>query len=105
MENRYKAALSYVGLYLTGIFFLALEKENEFVRKSAAQSFVLSITAILTHGFLMIIPLIGSTISVIFDVLFIVLLIFLILKSLKKIYFKLPIISDISEKYVIHWFL
>lgn len=43
MDNRVKAAFSYVFGWITGIIFLAIEKEDEFVRKSAAQSFVLSL--------------------------------------------------------------
>ncbi len=104
MSNRYKAAISYVGIYFTGIFFLIIEKENEFVRKSAAQSIVLGLTAVLTHNFLLFLPLIGRNMATIFDVLFLLLLIFLVIKALNNIYFKIPFISDISEKYIIHWF-
>ena len=82
MSNRYKAAISYVGIYFTGILFLIIEKEDEFVRKSASQSFVLGLTAVLTHNFLLFLPL----------------------KALNNIYFKIPFISDISEKYIMHWF-
>lgn len=104
MNREYKAALCYVGLYFTGIFFLAIEKNDEFIRKSAAQSFVLSITAVLLHNCLLLTPLIGEFFTTLFDILFAILLVFLIVKALKDVYFKVPIISDLSEKYVIHWF-
>ncbi len=104
MNREYKAALSYVGLYFTGLFFLAIEKEDEFIRKSAAQAFVLGVTAVLFHNFLLLTPLIGEFFAILFDILFIILLVFLIVKTLKSIYFKIPIISELSEKYVVNWF-
>lgn len=104
MNSRQKAALSYIGMYLTGILFLAMEKNDEFIRKSAAQSFVLGVVAFLTHNFLVFIPLIGHNLAIMFDILFFILIVFLIIKALRNIYFRLPIISDISEKYVLHWF-
>ncbi len=104
MNSRQKAALSYIGMYLTGILFLITEKNDEFIRKSAAQSFVLGMVAFLTHNFLMFIPLIGLNLTIIFDILFFILIVFLIIKALKNIYFKLPVISEVSEKYVMHWF-
>lgn len=104
MSSKNKAILSYVGLYFTGILFLAAEKNDEFVRKSAAQSLVLSLTAMIFRNFFNLMPLIGTTLTVLFDIFFIILLVFLIIKASKKIYFKLPIISEVSEKYVLHWF-
>ncbi len=96
--------LSYVGLYFTGVLFLLFEKDDEFVRKSAAQSLVLSIASVIFRNLSLVIPFVGKYIAIIFDVLFIILLVFLVVKASKYIYFKLPIISDISEKYVLHWF-
>ena len=41
---------------------------------------------------------------ILFDVFFAAVLVFLIMKVSKNIHFKLPIISEIAEKYVLHWF-
>ena len=104
MNSKSKAILSYLGTYFTGILFLAAEKNDEFVRKSAAQSFVLSVIAMLFRIFFSLIPIIGSILVIIFDIFFMILLLFLIIKASKNIYFKLPFISDLSEKYVLDWF-
>lgn len=104
MSSKSKAILSYLGMYFTGILFLAAEKKDEFVRKSAAQSFVLSVVAMLFRIFFSLVPIIGSILVIIFDIFFMILLLFLIIKASKNIYFKLPFISDLSEKYVLDWF-
>ena len=104
MNSKSKAILSYVGLYFTRILFLATEKNDVFVRKSAAQSIVLSLAAMLFRNFFLLIPLVGAYIVIIFDIFFLAILIFLIVQVSKNIHFKLPIISEIAEKYVLHWF-
>ena len=104
MSSRNKAILSYVGLYFTGILFLVIEKSDEFVRKSAAQSLVLSLVSMLFRNFFALIPIIGAYLTILFDIFFVAVLVFLIIKASKNIYFKLPIVSEISEKYVLHWF-
>lgn len=104
MSSKNKAILSYFGLYFTGLLFLAIEKNDEFVRKSAAQSLVLSLAAILFRNFFALIPIIGAYLTILFDIFFVAVLVFLIMKASKNIYFKLPIVSEISEKYVLHWF-
>lgn len=104
MNSKTKAILSYLGMYFTGILFLAAEKKDEFVRKSAAQSFVLNIVAIIFRTFFSLIPIISSYLVIVFDIFFIILVLFLIIKASQYIYFKLPFISDLSEKYVLDWF-
>lgn len=104
MTSRSKAILAYLGLYFTGILFLAIEKDDEFVRKSAAQSLALNLFAILFRNFFLLIPFFSDYLTLLFDIFFTVILVFLIIKASKSIYFKLPIISDLSEKYILHWF-
>lgn len=104
MSSRSKAVLSYLGLYFSGVLFLAAEKNDEFVRKSAAQSVVLSLTALLFRNFLVLMPIVGTVLTVLFDILFAVVLVFLMVKAANSIYFKLPIIGEISENYVANWF-
>ena len=104
MSSKSKAILSYLGLYFGGILFLAAEKNDEFVRKSAAQSVVLSLVAMLFCNFFVLMPIIGEYITILFDVLFVGLLAFLIIKAANSIYFKLPIVGEISENYVANLF-
>jgi uncharacterized membrane protein len=61
MEPRLAAALSYLGLCFTGLFFFFRERQNRLVRFSAAQSIVLFIPLIIIFGILKaIIGFIGS---------------------------------------------
>ena len=105
MDNRVKAAFSYVFGWITGIIFLATEKKDEFVRKSAAQSFVLSIFLLVCNLLVFWIPIVGSVLSGCIAFGGFLLWIILIVKAVQNIYFRLPIISTISENYVTRWFL
>lgn len=104
MDYKVKAAFSYVFGWLTGIIFLATEKENEFVRKSAAQSFVLSVLLTICSMLVAWIPLIGAVLSALLSFGGFLLWVILIVKAIQNIYFRLPVISDLSEKYVVKWF-
>ncbi|MDQ5983343.1 MAG: hypothetical protein RUMPE_00352 [Eubacteriales bacterium SKADARSKE-1] len=104
MGSNTKAMLSYIGLYITGIIFLAIEKDDEFVRKNAAQSVVFGITANLLSIFISFTPFVGKFVNSIFSLLCFIVWIILICKAYNKTYYKLPLIGDISEKYVINWF-
>lgn len=104
MNSTTKAALSYVFGFISGLIFLAVEKQDEFVRKCAAQSFVFSLLFAVLQGVVGWIPFIGGILSGLLGLLFVVLWIMLIVKAASNIYFKLPVISDLSEQYVVKWF-
>lgn len=104
MDSRSKAVLSYVFIFISGLIFLVTEKQDEFVRKSAAQSFVFSIVFIALGRVCDIIPFVGGLLSGLVGLAGFVLWIVLIAKAGQNIYFKLPIISDLSENYVLKWF-
>lgn len=104
MTNQTKAALAYVFGFISGIVFLMLDKEDEFIRKSAAQSTVFSLIGLIASILLKIIPIIGNILSSIVIMLFFIAWIVLIIKATHNIYLKLPGISHISEKYVLNQF-
>lgn len=104
MKSNIKAMLAYFGLYITGIIFLAIEKDDEFVRKSAAQSIVFGIATNLLSICISFTPFIGGFINSIFSLFCFVIWLILICKAYNNTYYKLPIIGDISEKYVLNWF-
>ncbi len=104
MNNRVKAAFSYVFGWITGIIFLAVEKDDEFIRKSAAQSFVLSILLMICHALVFWIPIIGPVLSGCLGFGGFLLWVILIVKAVQNVYFRLPVISAISENYVVRWF-
>ena len=104
MKRSTKAAFSYVGLFITGLTFLVIEKEDIFIRKSAAQSTVLGFFIFALQLIVNFIPFVGWFLNLILYVLSFIILIILIIKAGSGIYYKLPIIGDISEKYVLSWF-
>ena len=105
MDNRVKAAFSYVFGWITGIIFLVIEKEDEFVRKSAAQSFVLSLFLLVCNLLVFWIPIAGSVLSGCIGFGGFLLWIILIVKAVQNVYFRLPVVSKLSENYVMRWFL
>ena len=105
MDNRVKAAFSYVFGWITGIIFLAIEKEDEFVRKSAAQSFVLSLFLLACNLLVFWIPIAGPVLSGCIGFGGFLLWMILIVKAVQNVYFRLPVISTLSENYVMRWFL
>ena len=96
---------SYVFGWITGIIFLAIEKEDEFVRKSAAQSFVLSLFLLACNLLVFWIPIAGPVLSGCIGFGGFLLWIILIVKAVQNVYFRLPVISTLSENYVMRWFL
>ncbi len=104
MQNSKEAAISYIFGFVSGIILLYMEKHNEFVRKSAAQSVVFSVTSILLSWILNIIPFFGMFLSSCMGFITFLIWIILIIKASKNIYYKLPVIGDIAEKYVLEWF-
>ena len=104
MDSRVKAAFSYVFGVITAVIFLAVEKEDEFVRKSAAQSFVFSALWLICGLALGWIPFFGPVFSAFLGFCGFLIWIILIVKAIENIYFRLPVIGRFSEKYVMGWF-
>ncbi|MCI9272548.1 MAG: DUF4870 domain-containing protein [Clostridiales bacterium] len=104
MTNTAKAVLSYVFGFISGIIFLAVEKDNEFVRKCAAQSFVFSLLWGVVTTVLRWVPIIGWLFSSLAGLACFGVWILLIVKASGNTYFRLPGVSELSERYVIDWF-
>lgn len=98
IDENVAALLCYAAWFVTGIIFLAVEKESKFVKFHALQS-------IITFGFLTVVgwfigmvPFIGWIITLLIWPLELVLWILLMIKAYNKEWFKLPIVGDIVEK-------
>lgn len=104
MQKSTLAVLSYIFGFISGIILLYIEKENEFVRKSAAQSIVISFATIILCWLIKLIPFFGGILSSCIGFAYFLLWVTLIIKASQNIYYRLPIISDLSEKYVLNWF-
>ena len=98
MEQNLEGLLCYVLVWVTGIIFLILEKDNKFVRFHAVQSIIVfgayTVIAIIL-GFL---GTIGSILGYIVGALAFILWIVLMVKAYQGQMYKLPIAGDIAEK-------
>ena len=87
------AALSYVGLWVTGLVFLLIEKD-EFVRFHAMQSLIVfGALSILT-----LVPFIGWILTPIIMVAIFVLWLFLLIKAYQGEEYELPIVGPFAKQ-------
>ncbi len=99
IDENIEALLCYVLGWLTGILFLVLEKENQFVRFHAMQSLVVFLGLFVLSFVLGWIPIIGFLTVIIFP-LGVVLWILLMIKAFQGEKYKLPWAGDFAEKQV-----
>jgi uncharacterized membrane protein len=107
LEENFEAALCYLGVWISGLFFYFVEDKNKFIRFHAMQSILvflpLMILAWIFGGFFGVFNY-GSSlvfftwISWFFWVLVIIMWLVLMVKAYQMVKFKLPIVGDIAEK-------
>lgn len=98
IDENIEALLCYVLGWVTGIVFLALERENKFVRFHAAQSLAVFLPLFVAVIILGAIPFIGWILSLILSILTLLLWLFLMFKAFQGEKYKLPIAGDFAEK-------
>ncbi len=98
LEQNVAGLLCYAGWWITGIIFLLIEKENQFVRFHAVQSIIVFGAYTVVAIILGWIPIIGWIIGIILGVVAFILWIILMLKAYQGEKYKLPIAGDIAEK-------
>ena len=101
LEPNVAGLLSYLGIWITGLIFILIEKENKFVRFHAMQSIV-------TFGVITVLWVVLQVLASIFWpfyflgfpfwILSVVLWIVLMVKAYQGERFKLPIAGDIADK-------
>jgi len=106
LEPNVAGLLCYVLVWITGLAFIILEKENHFVRFHAMQSIAtfgpLSVLCII-FWLLMAIPFIGAIfwlLNIVTGILGLVLWIILMVKAYQGERFRLPIAGDFAEKHI-----
>jgi uncharacterized membrane protein len=97
LRARTAGLLSYLFLWVTGIIFLLLEKENRFVRFHAAQSIILFGGLGILQAIFSAIPYLGFISGGLGFVVFIC-WIFMMYTAYKGRYYKLPIVGDYAER-------
>jgi len=94
LNEELAAALAYVLGPFTGILFLFVEQQSDFVRFHARQSTVVFLVATLAHFVLSDLPVVGRTAAGLFAVGLFALWVLLMYKALAREKYKLPYIGD-----------
>lgn len=84
-------------IFIIGLIFLFMEKENRFIRFHALQSVFTAIAIFLISIILGFIPFIGIIASLLVSPLAFVLMIFMMYQAYQGNYYKLPFIGDMVE--------
>ncbi|MFS0688323.1 DUF4870 domain-containing protein [Sporosarcina sp. 179-K 8C2 HS] len=84
-------------IFIIGLIFLFMEKENRFIRFHALQSVFMSIAILLISIVLGFIPLFGAIASLLLSPLAFALMIFMMYQAYQGNYYKLPFIGDVVE--------
>ena len=100
LEPNVAGLLCYVVGWVTGLIFIIMEKENQFVRFHAMQSIAVFGAITVVDIVLRFIPIIGWIIAWLIGILAFVLWIILMLKAYRGQKYKLPWAGDFAEKQV-----
>ena len=99
LDENLAGLLCYIFSIVTGVIFLVIEKENQFIRFHAMQAiftFIVFFGVGIVLGF---IPVIGWIISILISPVGFFLSIFLMYQAYQGKMFKLPVIGDMAEKH------
>lgn len=99
LERNTEAALTYLLGWLTGILFFLLEKKDKVVKFHAVQSTIIFGALTILYIIFAAIPLIGSILAILTFLSTLVIWIVLLVKAYQGEEFKIPVVSDIAEKY------
>jgi len=94
------ATLSYAGLWVTGLIFFLIEKENKFLRFHALQSAITFGALHILFIILASITFLGWVLASVLPPLTIVLWVVLMIKAFQGEQMKLPLVGNIVEKKV-----
>jgi uncharacterized membrane protein len=99
MNENTAGLLCYILGWITGLIFLAMEKESKFVKFHAMQSLIVFLFLSAVVVFTPVIPLIGWIVSIVAWPLGFVLWVFLMYKAYKGEMYKLPVVGDFAERH------
>ncbi len=98
IDENLEAVLAYVLGWISGLVFLFIEKDNDFVRFHAMQSLITFLGLFIIMFVMGMIPIIGWLISILAMPVSLVLWIFLMYKAYQGERYKLPMIGDLAEE-------
>lgn len=100
LKENVAGALSYLLGPITGILFLLMEKESQFVKFHAMQSTITFGGLWVINIILSFIPYIGWMLLPIVNLIGLILWIVIIYKAYSNEWFKLPVVGDIAEQQI-----
>ncbi|WP_342515008.1 DUF4870 domain-containing protein [Sporosarcina sp. FSL K6-1522] len=96
LDDNIAGMLCYI--FIIGLIFLFMEKENRFIRFHALQAVFLGVALFIISLVLGVIPIIGWLVSLLMGPITLVLVIFMMYKAYQGTSYKLPFIGDMVEK-------
>jgi uncharacterized membrane protein len=98
LDEKVAGALCYFGLFVTGIFFLVVEKQNDFVRFHAMQSTLVFVGLFVLSFVVRIVPLLGMFVSALLYLSVVAVWALCMLKAFQGERYKLPVFGDLAER-------
>ncbi|MCQ6563432.1 DUF4870 domain-containing protein [Paenibacillus mendelii] len=98
LDPRVVGLLCYLGLFVTGLLFLVLERQSRFVKFHAMQSVVVSVAFMVINIVLGILPIIGWLVGLILGPVSFILWIALMILALQGRWYKVPILGEFAER-------
>lgn len=98
LDDQMGGMLSY--LSITGLIFMFVEKDSQYIRFHSFQAVFLGLALIILNTILGFVPILGWMISLLLSPLTIILTIFMMYKTYQGQTIKLPIIGDLAESQV-----
>jgi uncharacterized membrane protein len=102
LDENVAGALCYFGLFITGIFFLVIEKQSEFVRFHAMQSTLVFVGLFVLSFVVRIVPLLGGLVSALLYLSVVLVWAIGMLKAFQGERYKLPVFGDLAERQIAH---
>lgn len=100
LDENIEAILTYAGIWLTGLIFLFIEKDNNHVRFHAMQSLITFFSLFIISSLILVIPVFGVIISSFITFVGTILWFLLMYKAYNGEIFKLPFIGDLAEELI-----
>jgi uncharacterized membrane protein len=98
LDEHLAAAMSYVLGFITGLIFLAIEKDSAFVRFHARQSVLTFLGVLIVDVLLLTLPFFSGVVVPMFTACVVVLWAWLIVKAALGARYKLPYVGDLADR-------
>jgi uncharacterized membrane protein len=100
LDENVESIIAYAGIWVTGLIFLFIEKDNNHVRFHAMQSLITFFSLFIASSLILVIPVIGVIISSLITFVGTILWLLLMYKAYNGEVFKLPFIGDLAEELI-----